>query len=113
MHWTEIDKVSQKAQSFQYNQAKIGFTCFRRALHGLWVSKLQPLWGLLQNERIKPKIYLKRNQVIRNPFRNIVYQIASALANMHKNGFFHRDMKPENLLIYNNVVKICDLGLAR
>ena len=32
---------------------------------------------------------------------------------MHKNGFFHRDMKPENLLIYNNVVKICDLGLAR
>jgi len=32
---------------------------------------------------------------------------------MHKNGFFHRDMKPENLLIYNNVVKLCDLGLAR
>jgi serine/threonine protein kinase len=43
----------------------------------------------------------------------MIYQIASGLAGMHKNGFFHRDMKPENLLIYNNVVKVCDLGLAR
>jgi serine/threonine protein kinase len=43
----------------------------------------------------------------------MVFQITSGLASMHKNGFFHRDMKPENLLIYNNTVKICDLGLAR
>lgn len=46
-------------------------------------------------------------------FRNMIYQIANGLANMHKNGFFHRDMKPENLLVYNNIVKVCDLGLAR
>ena len=32
---------------------------------------------------------------------------------MHKSGFFHRDMKPENLLTYNNVVKLCDMGLVR
>lgn len=43
----------------------------------------------------------------------MVYQIVQGLASMHKNGFFHRDMKPENLLFYNNVVKICDFGLAR
>ena len=43
----------------------------------------------------------------------MIFQIASGLAHMHKNGFFHRDMKPENLLTYNNVVKVCDLGLAR
>ena len=43
----------------------------------------------------------------------MVFQIMGGLAHMHKNGFFHRDMKPENLLIYNNVVKICDFGLAR
>lgn len=35
------------------------------------------------------------------------------MAHMHRNGFFHRDLKPENLLVYNNVVKICDFGLAR
>jgi len=33
---------------------------------------------------------------------------------MHKNGFFHRDMKPENVLC-NGVddIKIADFGLAR
>jgi len=32
---------------------------------------------------------------------------------MHKHGFFHRDMKPENLLVNDGDVKICDFGLAR
>jgi serine/threonine protein kinase len=32
---------------------------------------------------------------------------------MHKHGFFHRDLKPENILIHDNIVKICDFGLAR
>ncbi len=32
---------------------------------------------------------------------------------MHRHGYFHRDMKPENLLESNNTVKIADFGLAR
>ena len=32
---------------------------------------------------------------------------------MHKHGFFHRDMKPENLLVKGDLVKIADFGLAR
>jgi len=32
---------------------------------------------------------------------------------MHKMGFFHRDMKPENLLVTRDTVKIADFGLAR
>lgn len=48
-----------------------------------------------------------------NEIRSIIYQTAAGLANMHKNGFFHRDMKPENLLFHNDVVKIADFGLAR
>ena len=34
-----------------------------------------------------------------NQIRTIMYQTLSGLAYMHKYGFFHRDMKPENLLI--------------
>ncbi len=46
--------------------------------------------------------------------RNIMFQIFQGLAFMHKNGFFHRDMKPENLLVSREgVVKIADFGLAR
>lgn len=48
-----------------------------------------------------------------NEIRSIIYQGAAGLAYMHKNGFFHRDMKPENLLINNDVLKIADFGLAR
>ena len=47
----------------------------------------------------------------------ILYQIVLGLAYMHKHGFFHRDMKPENLLVTGSdshpLVKLADFGLAR
>ena len=45
--------------------------------------------------------------------RSITYQTLLGLAYMHKYGFFHRDMKPENLLVVGETVKIADFGLAR
>ncbi|KAK1170899.1 serine/threonine-protein kinase ICK-like isoform X1 [Acipenser oxyrinchus oxyrinchus] len=46
--------------------------------------------------------------------RNIMYQILQGMAFIHKHGFFHRDMKPENLLCMGpELVKIADFGLAR
>ncbi|XP_014734257.1 PREDICTED: serine/threonine-protein kinase MAK isoform X2 [Sturnus vulgaris] len=46
--------------------------------------------------------------------RNMMYQILQGLAFIHKHGFFHRDMKPENLLCSGpELVKIADFGLAR
>lgn len=54
----------------------------------------------------------------RDPFteaeiRSYMSQILKGLAYMHKNGYFHRDMKPENLLVKQDVIKIADFGLAR
>ncbi|KAJ8010596.1 hypothetical protein DPEC_G00076710 [Dallia pectoralis] len=46
--------------------------------------------------------------------RNIIFQILQGLSFIHKHGFFHRDMKPENLLCTGpELVKIADFGLAR
>lgn len=46
--------------------------------------------------------------------RNMMYQVLQGLAFMHRHGFFHRDMKPENLLCCGTeLVKIADFGLAR
>mmetsp|Transcript_4724 Transcript_4724/g.7942 ORF Transcript_4724/g.7942 Transcript_4724/m.7942 type:complete len:488 (+) Transcript_4724:155-1618(+) len=45
--------------------------------------------------------------------RNIMYQIFQGMAFMHKHGFFHRDVKPENMLVKGDVVKVADFGLAR
>ncbi|CAL1596777.1 unnamed protein product [Knipowitschia caucasica] len=49
-----------------------------------------------------------------NEIRNIMFQVLSGLAFVHKHGFFHRDMKPENLLCMGpELVKVADFGLAR
>lgn len=46
--------------------------------------------------------------------RNISFQVMQGLQYMHKIGYFHRDMKPENLLCNGTtLVKIADFGLAR
>lgn len=45
--------------------------------------------------------------------KDIMRQILTGLAELHKKGFFHRDMKPDNILLSEGVYKIADFGLAR
>jgi len=45
--------------------------------------------------------------------RNYSYQVLQGVAFMHKQGYFHRDMKPENIMISGDCAKVCDFGLAR
>lgn len=46
--------------------------------------------------------------------RKIIYQILSGLLHCHEKGIFHRDIKPQNLLIEQGTLntKISDWGLA-
>ena len=55
----------------------------------------------------------KENPLPETTIKSIIYQTLEGVAYMHKHGFFHRDMKPENLLIHQGIVKIADFGLAR
>jgi len=53
-----------------------------------------------------------------NPFtesevRNWCFQLFQAIAYMHQHGYFHRDLKPDNLLVNKHVIKIADFGSAR
>ena len=51
--------------------------------------------------------------------RRIIYQLLQGVQHLHQvAGFFHRDLKPDNILltdadISKAVVKIADFGLAR
>ncbi|XP_058792736.1 serine/threonine-protein kinase MAK-like isoform X2 [Phymastichus coffea] len=69
-------------------------------------------------EYMKENLYQlmkERDKLFPEPvIKNMVYQVLQGLAFMHKHGFFHRDMKPENLLCMGpELIKIADFGLAR
>lgn len=59
--------------------------------------------------------YMKaRNKLLpESKVRNIMFQTMQSMNHCHKNGYFHRDMKPENLLVTGDTVKLADFGLAR
>ena len=70
----------------------------------------------LYNEDIKthPSIYLSKGKKIINYFENIKIfkQILKGVAYIHSYQLIHRDLKPDNILFYNDVVKIGDFGLV-
>lgn len=64
--------------------------------------------GLSLSERIYGQNELKSGELTK-----IAYQIAIGMADLHRNHFIHRDLKPLNILLdFNNNVKISDYGLC-
>ncbi|XP_073248059.1 MAPK/MAK/MRK overlapping kinase-like [Porites lutea] len=45
--------------------------------------------------------------------KQYMYQLCKSIDHMHRNGIFHRDVKPENILIKDDVVKLADFGSCR
>ncbi|WIA19572.1 hypothetical protein OEZ85_005514 [Tetradesmus obliquus] len=45
--------------------------------------------------------------------RRWMWAVLQGMAYIHRHGYFHRDMKPENLLVSKDAIKIADFGLAR
>ncbi|XP_078133111.1 MAPK/MAK/MRK overlapping kinase isoform X1 [Sander vitreus] len=48
-----------------------------------------------------------------NTVKNYMYQLCKSLEHMHSCGIFHRDVKPENILIKQNGLKLGDFGSCR
>ena len=53
-----------------------------------------------------PQFYGKLSQ------KEIFHQMVDAIKECHKIGLTHQDVKPDNFMIQNNVVKLLDFGLA-
>jgi len=45
--------------------------------------------------------------------KQYMFELMKALDHMHRNGIFHRDVKPENLLLLDDEIKLADLGSCR
>ncbi|XP_071078190.1 MAPK/MAK/MRK overlapping kinase isoform X4 [Desmodus rotundus] len=55
----------------------------------------------------------RRLPLSENKVTRYMYQLCQALDHMHRNGIFHRDVKPENILIKQDVLKLGDFGSCR
>jgi len=55
----------------------------------------------------------RRHYLPENKVKLYTYEMLKALDHMHRNGIFHRDVKPENLLLLDDEIKLADLGSCR
>lgn len=55
----------------------------------------------------------RRHYLSEAKVKNYMYQLCKAIDHMHRNGIFHRDVKPENILVKDDVVKLADFGSCR
>ncbi|CAL1527778.1 unnamed protein product [Lymnaea stagnalis] len=55
-----------------------------------------------------------KNQVLpEEKVKGYIYQLVKSVDHMHRNGIFHRDVKPENILIKEDLLKLADFGSCR
>ncbi|KAK7141810.1 hypothetical protein R3I94_011486 [Phoxinus phoxinus] len=55
----------------------------------------------------------RQHPVSESKAKHFLFQLCRSLDHMHSRGIFHRDVKPENILIKNEVLKLADFGSCR
>ncbi|CAH1792535.1 unnamed protein product [Owenia fusiformis] len=55
----------------------------------------------------------RRHYLSETKVKSYMYQLCKSIDHMHRNGIFHRDVKPENILIKDELLKLADFGSCR
>lgn len=119
--WVAIKKMKQKYYSWEECMKLREINSLRKLIHPN-IVKLKEV--IRENddlhmvfEHMEANLYefmkARLKPIEERKVRNIMYQTLQALHYCHKGGYFHRDMKPENLLITGDTLKLADFGLAR
>ena len=69
------------------------------------MEKAERDWDNEIDERSRKQLYYSENEII-----NIMTQLIGTLSLMQKNHITHRDIKPQNVLIFHGKYKLCDFG---
>jgi serine/threonine protein kinase len=83
-------------------------------IHGIYeqgfdIEMVMEYWGENLESFYLRTEYLNRIELL----PSISRQILAACQYLHVSGVLHRDLKPDNILIQDGVVKLCDFGLAK
>lgn len=56
--------------------------------------------------------FIKNEDISPNDRIRMMYEIISGICFLHKNGIYHNDIKPANILVFNKKCRITDFGLS-
>ena len=80
-------------------------------------SNVLPVMGVYENRR---KIFVVtelcqplKGKISKNNIVNYALQIAKGMAFIHGKGIIHCDLKPQNIMLQNDVIKIIDFGISK
>mmetsp|Transcript_36122 Transcript_36122/g.100283 ORF Transcript_36122/g.100283 Transcript_36122/m.100283 type:complete len:457 (-) Transcript_36122:120-1490(-) len=119
--WVAIKKMKQKYYSWEECMKLREINSLRKLIHPNIVRLKEVIRENdelhLVFEFMEANLYEFMKARVRplpeSKIRNIMFQTMQAMHHVHKHGYFHRDMKPENLLVSGDTVKLADFGLAR
>jgi len=64
-------------------------------------------------EKMDNNIIFYKGKIKKDNYKEIYNQILNSIEFLHSKGVVHRDIKPNNFLIKNNKIKICDFGFSK
>ena len=108
---TQLELIYSKPHDHIMKVTGVEYKCLDITTYSLYI--LMELgksdWNDEIKRRIKDKNYYKENEII-----DILKQIIDPLIFLEKEGIAHRDIKPQNILIFdNNIFKVTDFGEAK
>lgn len=57
--------------------------------------------------------YMKNRSLSEAEIKSLFSQMVNGLAYLHSNNILHRDIKPQNILIKNSIIKVADFGISK
>ena len=107
----EFELVYSKVHNNIMKIYNIEYKCLDSTTYSIYVlmELANSDWNNEIKRRLKKREYYTESEIVK-----LLNQILDALIFLEKNGIAHRDIKPQNILIYpNNIYKVADFGEAR
>ena len=108
---TQLELIYSKPHDHIMKIMGIEYKCLDITTYSLYILMELGIsdWNDEIKKRSKIKNYYKENEII-----DILKQIIDPLIFLEKEGIAHRDIKPQNILIFeNNIFKVTDFGEAK